>query len=308
VKIFFNRYPRQEPYGGGNQFLKEICALLQREGHEVVFQLNPGVDVIFLIDPRPGDVGYSVNHALAYKKQNPGVKILHRVNECDKRKDTDFMDTLLLKTMELADEVVFISDWLQEYFLLQGGSKKGHVVYNGCSRRDFYPVEDKTIRLKPRVVTHHWSDNWLKGFDVYTEIDKYLQQNDSFEFTYVGRYNKEYTPRATNIVEPLFGQALGNELRGHDIYLTASRWEPCGMHHIEGAACGLPVLYHSDTGGIKELCKNHGEEFKTFDELLKKIELVSSEYSHYTGLIDHNRLDIDYCCSVYHDIIRAMIE
>ena len=79
------------------------------------------------------------------------------------------------------------------------------------------------------------------------------------------------------------------------------------MHHIEGAACGLPVLYHPDTGGIKELCKNHGEEFETLDELLEKIELVSSEYSHYTSLIDHNRLDIDYCCSVYYDIIKGMV-
>ena len=38
-----------------------------------------------------------------------------------------------------------------------------------------------------------------------------------------------------------------NELKKHDIYITASENEPSGNHHMEGALCGLPILF-KDSG------------------------------------------------------------
>ena len=40
-----------------------------------------------------------------------------------------------------------------------------------------------------RLVTHHWSSNFLKGFDVYQRLDEMLgidPWRGRFEFTYVG--------------------------------------------------------------------------------------------------------------------------
>ena len=126
MKIFFNRIVRNEAYGGGSQFVTSMVDYLKRQGHDVVFHLVDqdeqkvikDIDVIFLIDPRPGDIGYSINHAIAYKKQiNPKVKILHRVNECDARKNTDFIDKMLVETSMHTDKTVFISKWLKDYFV-----------------------------------------------------------------------------------------------------------------------------------------------------------------------------------------------
>ena len=99
MRVFFNRVPRHEPYGGGSHFVTFMVNHLMNAGHEVVFDLVKGIDIIFLIDPRPGDKGYSINHALQYREQCPETKILYRVNECDARKNTDFMDRIILDSI-----------------------------------------------------------------------------------------------------------------------------------------------------------------------------------------------------------------
>ena len=69
MKIFFNRIPRDEPYGGGNQFLRKMVQLLSQEGHKVTFNLEEGIDIIFLMDPRPGDIGYSIQHVVIQSRR-----------------------------------------------------------------------------------------------------------------------------------------------------------------------------------------------------------------------------------------------
>jgi len=308
MKVFFNRIPRHEPYGGGSHFVTAMVSFLEAQNCEVVFHLEDDLDLIFMIDPRPGDIGYSVNHIYSYKQQNPSVKILHRINENDARKNTDGMDDMLLKSSTIADRVIFISQWLQKYFLQKGFNGDSKVIYNGCNLDHFYPKQKKRKDGKIKLVTHHWSDNWLKGFDLYTQIDKYLLENPeaNFEFTYVGRYNSSYQPQATNLIEPLHGQKLGDELRKHDIYVTASRREPCGMHHVEGAASGLPVIYHSDCGGINELCEKHGEEYTTFEDFLSCVDKISHNLDHYQQLIDYTNIGIKKCCESYYLEIKKL--
>ncbi len=312
-KIFFNRIPREEAYGGGSHFVTSMVNYLKKHNHDVVFHLEENIDLIFMIDPRPGDIGYSINHILEYKAKNPDVKIIHRVNENDARKNTDFMDEILMQSASFADRVVFISEWLKQYFVEKGFNQGQDcpVIYNGCNLDHFYPslsLENKKTE-KIKLVTHHWSDNWLKGFDLYSSLDQHILENPEFNFelTYVGRYSNQYTPKATNLVNPLWGPSLGLELRKHDIYITASRQEPCGMHHVEGAASGLPVIYHKDCGGINELCKNHGLEYSGFDDFLVKLKLISENLSEYRNKIDRKSLDIDLCCSLFYDEIKRLL-
>ena len=45
-----------------------------------------------------------------YKAYFPNVKIIHRVNECDiKREKSINIEPLLVKTMKIADHIVFVS-------------------------------------------------------------------------------------------------------------------------------------------------------------------------------------------------------
>jgi len=309
-KILINRKIVQGPWGGGNNFVKSLYEKLSSKGYDLVHSLNEKIDLIIMIDPRYDDLGISINEIFLYKQKNPNVKILHRINECDVRKNTNNIDDLLLKSNQIVDETVFISQWLKNYFIDKGFNKKSYVIYNGCNSSHFYPENNqhKNVQYPIKIVTHHWSDNWMKGFDVYQYLDELCGKHpDKYQFTYIGRYAKEYKPKNTIIVDPLFDEKLGNELRKHDVYITASRWEPCGMHHIEGAASGLPILYHQDGGGIVEGCVSHGIMFSNLDEIETKINEIYINYHNFIQKINFENLSLDRCLNDYLKLIETMI-
>ncbi len=309
MKIFINRKIIKKPWGGGAHFVTNFAKYLELAGHEVVFDFVTGIDIMFMIDPRPNSDGHSINDMLQYKHYFPNTKIVHRINECDKRKNTNFIDKMIVESNKFADSTIFISKWLKDYYFQKGITQKSSVIYNGCNLDHFHANEkNKDISKKIKLVTHHWSDNWMKGFDIYTAIDKFLKDNNSqFEFTYIGRYNKDYNPENTTVISPMYGKELGDELRKHDIYVTASRFEPCGMHHIEGAASGLPVLFHEDGGGINDLCHNHGLSFNSFDDFLRKLNEMKLNYSNFVNKINYNQLGSDYCNKKYNEVLEGLL-
>ena len=96
-RVAFNMRPARGPWGGSSPFVVQLKQYLEKRGYSVSFDLKKKVDVIVLIDPRD-DLqfkSFGMEEIRAYKKINPKVKVLHRVNECDQRKDTKFMDELL---------------------------------------------------------------------------------------------------------------------------------------------------------------------------------------------------------------------
>jgi len=305
MKIMFNRKVVDGPWGGGNLFVKAMSEYLKQKDYDVCFDFEDDIDIIFMVDPKKTDrnAGYSVDDIIEYGSKFPDTEIIHRINECDQRKGTDFMDSLLLESNVIADHTIFISQWLADYFVERGFNREYDVVYNGCNLSNFYPKEvyERSENSLIRLVTHHWSDNWLKGFDLYNALDKL--DRDDIEFTYVGRYNNQYQPKNTRLISPIHGEKLGNELRQHDVYVTASRFEPCGMHHIEGSASGLPVLYHRDGGGINELCKNHGVEFYDMDTFFEGLQKIMDKYDSYVRDIDYAYLSSNRMCGEYEKVI-----
>jgi hypothetical protein len=99
---------------------------------------------------------------------------------------------------------------------------------------------------------------------VYREVDRLLAAGElpGMAFRVIGRWPAEIDWRATETLGPLSGRPLAEKLRECHVYLTASRWEPCGMHHVEGAQCGLPLVYHEDGGGIVEAGRRYGLGFR----------------------------------------------
>ena len=35
-------------------------------------------------------------------------------------------------------------------------------------------------------MTHHWGNDWNKGFKIYSELDELISEQKNFEFTYIG--------------------------------------------------------------------------------------------------------------------------
>lgn len=263
--------PARSSWGGASPFVAQLANCMWRRGWRVVFDLKREPDVVLVIDPRRDHPAkkFGLADLERFRERSPQVPILHRVNECDQRKGTDDIDDLLRRTNALADHTVFISEWLRDYFIERwfDPSLSHSVVYNGADPRVYHPIGNhlpgpgETVR----IVTHHWSDNPLKGFDVYRQLDELIAAGDlpGVAFRVIGRWPAEIRWKASETFAPMTGAPLAAKLRECHLYLTASRWEPCGMHHVEGAQCGLPLLYHEDGGGIVEAGQRYGAGFRS---------------------------------------------
>lgn len=314
MKICFTMKPQNTAFGGGNQFALNLTEFLERKGHEVVFTLEDNLDAIFIMDPRILKYNkIDMKQVLKYKLQNKNVKLIHRINDCDAPRDGKLViDEFILNYLQVVDKPVFVSKWTKNYFKNKGDSNRNGVAINsGCNHNYFYPSKNKFFDKKNvKIVTHHWSNNWNKGFEYYKLLDEYLEKHPELSFTFIGRnFPPEYQPKNIKVIGPFHGIELGNELRKHDIYVTASKFENCPMHVIEGLSCGLPMLYHKNLGGGVEICiRNGGEVFQNFDELVKKLNLIIDNYEEYTKKIAYKKLDSEYCNKRYYDEIIGLFE
>lgn len=250
MKFLLNRKPVEGPWGGGNHFLKGFIEEANRRGHEIVFGVEMGIDAIYLHDQRPDELGVSINEAIQYKTYFPGTLVIHRVNECDDRKGTVGVDDMLRETSKYTDFTIFVSNWMKEYHVNKGWNCNSTTVFlNGVKKNHFFPRE-KINNGKTNIVTHHWSNNDLKGFDIYNEIDEWVSSNPDFTFTYIGREQGGF--KNTKVIPPLFGKDLGEELGKYDVYISASRHDPGPNHVLESLACEIPTYARVDGGGSVE--------------------------------------------------------
>lgn len=295
------------PWGGGNLFVVNLKKYLIKNGHQVNHDLcEKDIDVILLTDPRSRKESSSTfNHEdiKKYKKYvNPNVVVIQRINECDERKGTDFINKYYLDASDCADHVIFVSNWLRDIYINIGMSKdKTSVIMSGADEEIFntdglIPFDNRKIKF----VTHHWSAHLNKGFDIYKQFDEMLSlaENNNLEFTYIGNVPKEVKFRNTIIKSPLSGKNLAQEIKNNNIYLTASKNEPSGNHHIEAAQCGLPILYFN-SGGIPEYCEEYGVAFD--GNFREKLDEIINDYNKYTTNLKKYPFSAEVMCKEFYE-------
>lgn len=274
MKVYVNRSPVNGPWGGGNLFVSAFHkrAQLTTSVELVANAFNAVPDVILMVGLDNDGTGISIDQAVMYKLyMNPNVKIVLRVNENDARKGTNHVDDMLLRVSEHLDGAVFVSNWLRDYFMEKGWACQNNaVIINGVAADVFAP-QPKLNNGKVNIVAHHWSDNRRKGADIYEEIDRFVGESpDKYAFTYIGRHQCDF--KHTRVIRPLAGKALGKELGKHDVYVSASRFDPGPNHITESISCGLPTYVHKDGGGCVEFA---GQDHVYDDwEQLKQLFIV----------------------------------
>lgn len=268
MKIYVNREPIRGPWGGGNHWVGAIRKAIHISQHELLSlkDHNARPDVILLAGLTNDGKGISAEQAISYKMYlNESAKLILRVNENDARKGTTGIDQMLKKVASHMDGTVFVSNWIKEYFEeKEWPCKKTTVIYNGVDG-EIYKSNKKIDNNKINIVTHHWSDNFLKGFDIYDKIDEFVGQHPTkFSFTYIGRHRNTF--KNTTLIRPLYGKALGEELGKYDVYVSGSRFDPGPNHITESISCGLPTYVHKEGGGSVEFAgKDH--VYENWEEL-----------------------------------------
>ena len=269
------------PWGGGNNFRINLSKYLIEKGISVTNNLRDrNIDIIILTEPRLSSFSssYTYREIYYYKKLvNPNVMVIHRINECDERKNTNYMNNLLKRANIVSDHTVFVSQWLKKIHSNNDiGLDSSSVILSGADNTIFNNIGKIrwNKREKLKIVTHHWGNDWNKGFKIYSELDELINEQKNFEFTYIGNLPENFKFKNSNYLKPLSGLDLSEELKSHHLYLTASLNEPSGNHHIEAAQCGLPLMF-INSGGIVEYCIDYGlmfEEYNFHEKLLYMVE------------------------------------
>lgn len=316
MRISINADIKDGPWGGGNQAVKSIRDGLLAKGHTVMSHIKErDIDLILMVHPSryPGYIDYGVDEIRRYKALYPNTILLHRVNTSgDVHKGRGRETKVLLKANTYADYTVFISSFLKDLYVDKGFDPKrpNKIILNGADKKVFNSQNKKkyTLGEKIKIVTHHWSSNYNKGFDIYKRLDILLGEKrfkDIFEFTFIGNVPRRINFVNSRVINPLSGEMLSEEIKRNHVYLTASRNEGAGMHHIEGMMCGLPVLYIK-SGALPEYCSFCGIGFEE-DDFEGKLLKMKERYLELREKVKECHYSSDVMAAQYVTLIEDLI-
>ena len=259
---FFHEFAAP-PYGGGNQFLLALKGELERRGLQVEVNRISGATPACLVN------SFNFDFRRLRRFNRSDCRFVHRVDGPIGvyRGFDDGTDTRIAAiNVELADATI-----VQSRFSLEAHRSLGIelrdpvVVHNAVDPAIFYPPRDREAVSKRRVrlIATSWSDNPNKGAETLAWLDRNLDRS-RFELTLLGRFRVAF--EHARVLEPLPSEGVASELRRHDLYIAASRNDPCSNALLEALACGLPAAY-LDSGGHSELVAEAGLPFAGDEEL-----------------------------------------
>lgn len=301
--IYINRQPKSGPWGGGAKTVNKLVELLLSKGHTVVYQLSEGIDVIFCFDPRPNSFGEHIDHLYAYKRDFPSTKIIQRVGDVGTHGKPE-LTHLVKQCLPRSDYFIFPSEWSKRWIDYQGSNC---AVVDNAPMQIFYQNRNSNLELgkEIKVVTHHWSTNPKKGFDIYKKFDQWCE-GKNISFHYIGQVPSGV--QFKNYTKPISAEALSEELPKHDIYLTASEEEAGANHVLEALASGLPVVYRKNGGSIENYCNYYGENYSNFNDMIEKINKVTQNYKTLKNQVLQYTTTNDFVVEEYYRIIKEAYE
>jgi glycosyltransferase involved in cell wall biosynthesis len=307
--VAFNVRPVSGSWGGGNQWLIQLTRHLRESGYAVAFDLKRPVDCIIVANVR--GITFGTAEIAAYRSRHPGVRCLHCVHDNDAHRSGGDVDRAVEAIDAHADHTVFVSEWLRDYHAERwfDRSRTHSVIQDAADPAIFHPFGSEPLRPgEPmRLVTHHWSANPNKGFEVYGRVGRLISAGElpDVELTVIGRWPGNIEWGAARTYPPTTGQRLADLLRSAHVYFTASLWEAAGMHFIEGAQCGLPLIYHEDGGGIVEIGRHFGIAFR--DDPASAIRDMRDRYDVLRRHVLENAPAGDAMCARYRRVIQQLL-
>ena len=209
--MFINFKPDpNKPYGGGNistYYLQEHLKTMY-SGFKVVYDFSSNIDIYLIIDPfkdRKHKL-YGIADIIHHRNnKNPTGKIVYRVNDCDATRPTIRKDQsrehIISQFVTEIDYFIYNSEFIRSMYFKKGPKftlKPNTIIRNGCDLSMFYPNKTPNDRSeKIRIVSHHWSNNMHKGYQMYYDLWKYCRSTNLFEFIFNPHtsficYNKYY--------------------------------------------------------------------------------------------------------------------
>ena len=265
---------KEGPWGGGNQFLKSLKKKLVFRG---VYE-----DDIEKTDVVLFNSFQDMDKVVSLKKKYQEKIFVHRVDgpiSMVRGRDR-IIDTIIFKLNDaVADTTIFQSKWskIKSEELGIKPNRFETIIYNAPDESIFFKKTNGLNIGKIKLVASSWSDNMKKGFAYYQFLDETLDFQ-KYEMTFIGRSPIKF--KNIKMTGPLSSTEVAKVYRESDIYITATKDEPCSNALIEAISSGLPAVY-LNSGGNSELVSKGGEAFENKEEIQGKIIKIINNYDNY---------------------------
>jgi len=286
MKIYISFKPTDNPYGGGNQFLRSLKKTFS--SLNCLTNSAPEADIILY------NGHHEIEQTVRLKSKFPDKIFVHRMdglqklynNPSDKRQD------LAITFNKLATATVFQSNWAKEEFAkVDFAPSESTVIYNASDPDIFNTKYTKKPSPKTRLLCTSWSENINKGFNFYKILDDSLDFN-KFDFTFIGNKPAQFEYKNILCLPPIDTLGISSRLRQADIFVSATVNDCCSNSIIEALSCGVPVLA-KNSGGNPELIKNGGLTFNDLNDFVSHLDEMSENLKLFTDNVKiKNIIDI----------------
>ena len=266
-------------WGGGNQFLKALFNEFSKR--KIISPAVDKADVVLFNGHQNRKSVINLKKAFSQKIFAHRVDGLYKLynHPSDSRQDEVFK-----LNKNVADCTIFQTNWAKDEHVNFGLpiDKPHSVICNAPDKSIFNTDYSKSKSSKIRLICTSWSANKNKGFSFYQFLDEKLDF-DKYSFSYIGN-DPGINFKNINKVGPLNSKDLSEQLKSHDIFITASRYECCSNSLLEALSCGLPVA-GLDSGGTPEIISKGGELFTGEKDIIKCINKISANLDDYSSKI-----------------------
>lgn len=269
------------PAGGGHQFLRAFMRQaeakgLRTENNRISHTARACLFNSFNFDER----------RLQLLKRR-SILYVHRVDgpiDVYRGRDDGVDRSIHVVNSNYADRTIFQSSYsMQKHLELGMEFRNPTVIMNAADPAIFHSRNRVAFsrNRKVQLVAASWSSNLNKGTPIYQWLDTHLDW-DRYEMTFIGQSRIRF--KNIHMIPAVNSYKLAELLREHDIYITASKHDPCSNSLIEALACGLPAIY-LQSGGHPEIVNQAGAGFDVVEQIPQLLEKIVASYENYQSLI-----------------------
>ena len=269
------------PTGGGHQFLRAFWKQAEAYGLRVENNRISRTTRACLFN------SFNFNDKRLARMKRGSMLYVHRVDgpiDVYRGRDDGADRGIHIVNKKFADKTIFQSNYSLEKHLELGMQFHDPVVIMNAADPEIFHSDGRVAfsrDRKTRLIASSWSDNVNKGTAIYQWLDEHLDWS-RYEFTFVGRSPVVF--KNIHMIPAVDSYRMAELFRAHDIYLTASRNDPCSNSLMEALNCRLPAVYLR-SGGHPEIVKQAGAGFESAEEIPGLLNQVSDAYEAFQSHI-----------------------
>ncbi|MFN8435985.1 MAG: glycosyltransferase [Anaerolineales bacterium] len=269
------------PTGGGHQFLRAFWKQVASKGLQVENNQISRTTRACLLN------SFNFREKRLSIMRRNSVLYVHRVDgpiDVYRGRDDAVDKNIHAVNLKFADKTIFQSQYSLEKHLSLGMEFKHPTIILNAADPEIFHSRGRTVfsrDRKTRLIASSWSDNVNKGAAVYQWLDEHLDW-EHFEMTFVGR--SPVTFKNIRMFPAVDSYRMAELFREHDVYITASKNDPCSNSLIEALTCGLPAVY-LQSGGHPEIVKQAGVGFEAAEQIPELLEQLFGQYEAFQARI-----------------------